>query len=216
MPKQTFYNLPNDKRETFLQAAIDEFADNDYLNASISKLCKTAGIAKGSFYQYFEDKKDLLLYLVELSLEEKQVLIQSIELPDLNAGFFDSMRGIFKLQAGYSIEHPRLTEVIYRAFYGALPFKDELIENLKQAGRDGYRQLLEKGIADGSIRPDIDLEAATFMIATLFAEVSRYIEKQLGLDNKAMFTRELTDAQWEEASQKFNGILQLLEMGLKK
>ena len=193
MPKKTYFNLPDEKRERFLVAAINEFADNDYPNASISKVCKQAGIAKGSFYQYFEDKKDLLMYMIEISLVEKQVLIDSIEIPDSKSGFFDSLRWIFKLQAGYSIEHPRLTEVIHRAFYGALPFKDEMIENLKQAGYDGYRQLLLKGIEDGSIRPDIDLDAATFMISTLFAELGRYIERQLKLDNKAMFTRELSD-----------------------
>ncbi|MEM8863193.1 MAG: TetR/AcrR family transcriptional regulator [Chloroflexota bacterium] len=215
MPKETYFNLPDEKRERFLEAAINEFADNDYPNASISKVCKQAGIAKGSFYQYFEDKKDLLMYMIELSLVEKQVLIDSIEIPDSESGFFDSLRWVFKVQTGYSIEHPRLTEVIYRAFYGALPFKDEMIENLKQAGYDGYRQLLLKGIEDGSIRPDIDLDAATFMISTLFAELGRYIERQLKLDNKAMFTRELSDAQWEEASKVFDGLLRLLESGLK-
>ena len=215
MPKQTYFNLPESKRETFLVAAIDEFADHDYPNASISRLCKTAGIAKGSFYQYFEDKKDLLLYLIHLSIEEKQALVDSIEMPDPDVGFFDSIRVIFKLQTGYNIAHPRLTEVVYRAFYGALPFKDEMIESLKQAGFDAYKALLQKGMADGSIRTDIDLEAATFVISTLFAELGRYIERQLELDNKAMFTRELSEKQWEEASQVFEGILRLLEHGLK-
>ena len=215
MPKETFLNLPPEKRERFLVAAINEFADNDYPNASISKVCKEAGIAKGSFYQYFADKKDLLLYMVELSIVEKQAMLEKIEIPDSNAGFFDSLRWIFKLQSGYNIQHPRLTEVIYRAFYGALPFKDEMIENLKQAGYEGYRQLLIKGIEDGSIRPDIDLDAATFLISTLFAELARYIERQLELDNKAMFTRELSNEQWNEANKVFDGLLRLLESGLK-
>lgn len=215
MPKQTYFNLPPDKRETFLVAAINEFADHDYPTASISRVCKTAGIAKGSFYQYFEDKKDLLLYLIQLGLEEKQALVASIELPDPNGGFFDSLRSTFTLQIGHSLQHPRLAEVAHRAFYGALPFKDEMIEGLKQAGVEAYRGMILKGMADGSLRPDIDIDAATFVISTVFTELSRYLEQQLGLDNKAMFTRELTDEQWAEASRHFDGILRLLESGLK-
>ena len=215
MPKQTYFNLPEDKRETFLVAAINEFADNDYPNASISRVCKTAGIAKGSFYQYFEDKKDLLLYLIQLMLEEKQELVESIELPEPDLGFFDSLRSIFTLQVGYNIRHPRLAEVAYRAFYGALPFKDEMIESLKQAGIDAYSILIEKGVNDASLRSDIDVEAATFVISTVFAELGRYLEKQLGLDNKALVIRSLTDEQWEEASRHFDGILRLLEFGMR-
>ena len=64
MPKQTFFNLPDDKRQRILDVVIDEFADNDYANVSISRIVARAGIAKGSFYQYFEDKEDLSGYLV--------------------------------------------------------------------------------------------------------------------------------------------------------
>ena len=67
MPKQTFFNLAESKRDAFLELAIDEFAKNDYKNASISRIVEKAGIAKGSFYQYFENKADLYLYLIQLS-----------------------------------------------------------------------------------------------------------------------------------------------------
>ena len=74
MPKQTFFNLPEDKRENLINIAIEEFAENDYQTASISRIVANAGIAKGSFYQYFENKEDniddifvfheLMLYVV--------------------------------------------------------------------------------------------------------------------------------------------------------
>ena len=50
MPKETFFNLPDDKRRRILDVVIDEFADNDYANVSISRIVARAGIAKGSFY----------------------------------------------------------------------------------------------------------------------------------------------------------------------
>ena len=61
MPYETFFNLPEEKRQTIFDILLEEFAENDYNSVSISRIVNRAGIAKGSFYQYFEDKKDLFL-----------------------------------------------------------------------------------------------------------------------------------------------------------
>nr|WP_302600181.1 TetR/AcrR family transcriptional regulator [uncultured Cellulosilyticum sp.] len=65
MPKQTFFNLPSEKRALILEAARQEFSEVTLQEASIANIIKRAGIPRGSFYQYFEDKDDLFLYLVE-------------------------------------------------------------------------------------------------------------------------------------------------------
>ena len=76
MPKQTFVNLPEEKRKAFIEIALDEFADNDYNSASVSKIVEKAGIAKGSVYQYFADKKDLFMYLLDVCNQEMMGHIQ--------------------------------------------------------------------------------------------------------------------------------------------
>ena len=38
MPNQTFFNLPDEKREQILQADNDEFADNDYDGISMQPI----------------------------------------------------------------------------------------------------------------------------------------------------------------------------------
>lgn len=87
MPNQTFFNLPDKKRQTIADLAIAEFANNDYQNASITKIVKQAKIAKGSFYQYFEDKKELYLYLVDLASKKKLAFLQQAKPPEPNMGF---------------------------------------------------------------------------------------------------------------------------------
>ena len=82
MPKQTFLNLPEEKRKAFLEIALEEFADNDYNTASISKIVEKAGIAKGSVYQYFEDKQDLFMYLLDVANKEMMGVIQQTPPPD--------------------------------------------------------------------------------------------------------------------------------------
>jgi AcrR family transcriptional regulator len=65
VPKQTFYNLQQDKKKKLIEAAEMEFTRVPIFEASIANIIKTAGISRGSFYQYFEDKDDLYFFLLE-------------------------------------------------------------------------------------------------------------------------------------------------------
>ncbi|PFJ04698.1 TetR family transcriptional regulator [Bacillus cereus] len=64
MPKQTFFNLEREKKEILIQAAMKEFSRVPLFEASISNIIKDAGIPRGSFYQYFEDKEDVFFFLL--------------------------------------------------------------------------------------------------------------------------------------------------------
>ena len=64
MPKQTYFHLSKDKQETLIAAAKQEFSRVPLHEASIANIIKSAGIPRGSFYQYFEDKEDLFYYLL--------------------------------------------------------------------------------------------------------------------------------------------------------
>lgn len=65
MPTTTFYNLPEDKKAKLLSSAIKEFTRVSYNEVSINQIVKDAGISRGSFYQYFKDKGDLLIYILQ-------------------------------------------------------------------------------------------------------------------------------------------------------
>lgn len=60
MSFERFDKLPDEKRKRILEAAKDEFLNSMYEKASINKIIQAAGISRGSFYTYFEDKQDLL------------------------------------------------------------------------------------------------------------------------------------------------------------
>ena len=69
MPTTTFFNLPEEKRKKLLRAAKEEFAAVPFDEASINKIIRSAGIPRGSFYMYFEDKRDLFLYIIRRFIE---------------------------------------------------------------------------------------------------------------------------------------------------
>lgn len=64
MPKERFLNLPDEKRRRICQAAYEELLRVTYDQLSINQIVQRAGIARGSFYQYFQDKDDLLAYMM--------------------------------------------------------------------------------------------------------------------------------------------------------
>lgn len=65
MPKETFFNLKQDKREKIETALINEFSRTTFEKSSISNIIEEAQIPRGSFYQYFEDKEDAVKYIMQ-------------------------------------------------------------------------------------------------------------------------------------------------------
>ena len=91
MPKETFYRLPDEKRERIMAAAEREFLENSFEAASINRIIKEAAIPRGSFYQYFEDKKDIFLYIVNTHKNEAFCFVESF-ITDSDGDVFSFMR----------------------------------------------------------------------------------------------------------------------------
>ncbi|MDK8641765.1 TetR family transcriptional regulator [Niallia taxi] len=95
MPKQTFFHLAQDKQDTLILAAKEEFSRVPLHEASIANIIKSAGIPRGSFYQYFDDKEDLYFYLLSETSKKntgKFLLILQENNGDLFKTFIESFR----------------------------------------------------------------------------------------------------------------------------
>ncbi len=94
MPTSTFFRLPQEKRTRLLDAAWDEFVCVPYAEASINRIIRRANIPRGSFYQYFVDKRDLFLFLIEQTCDLFFELFRQ-ELKRTRGDIFDTMSGMF-------------------------------------------------------------------------------------------------------------------------
>lgn len=65
MPSATFYRLPEEKRKRLIDACWGELTRVRFTDVSINRIITAAHIPRGSFYQYFGDKEDLIRYLLE-------------------------------------------------------------------------------------------------------------------------------------------------------
>lgn len=72
MPTERFYRLPKEKADAIRMAAIREFKRVPPEEVSINRIIRDADISRGSFYTYFEDKKELLKWLIADGVKETQ------------------------------------------------------------------------------------------------------------------------------------------------
>ncbi|MBK8988153.1 MAG: TetR/AcrR family transcriptional regulator [Chloroflexi bacterium] len=177
MPKQTFFNLPAEKRQTFLDVAIAEFAANDFANASVSRIVARAGIAKGSFYQYFENKEDLYRYLLDLGTQAKMALFHA-QPPDPSGSLFAYLRQLAQAGVAFELSQPQLSQIGYRAVQSnSLP--PEFLAEARQSSRHFFAQLITQAKSQGSVDTAVDEDLAAFVFSVVFTELGRYLMARL-------------------------------------
>lgn len=113
MPTKTFERLNAEKKNRLTAAAISEFAAFSYNRASLSQIVKSAGIAKGSIYQYFADKSDMYTYLVEFISEEKLSFIN--DQADQESDFFPAFKKMLLTGTVYDVTNPEKAMLLTNA-----------------------------------------------------------------------------------------------------
>jgi AcrR family transcriptional regulator len=167
MPKETFFNLPQEKKDKITELALEEFALYDYRSASLSRIVEKAGIAKGSMYQYFDDKKELYLYLVKLAAEIKfKTIDRQI---DTQAGdFFERYKLTTFYGARFDFSEPRYANILYHATYEPTdPEVMDISEELKKTSLQYIKAIVEDGINRGQLTKEISSEFIVFALYNL-------------------------------------------------
>lgn len=158
MPKKTFLRLDKEKQERILRTAIEEFQENGFANANIGRIADRAGIAKGSVYQYFEDKVDFFLYAVQWTLQYLRTTIDpQTAFEDMDV--FDYLLGAGRQKLDGLMKEPVLMK-FSRDFQSGKYYEltDEIHEAIRQDGNALILLLIRNGKNRGTVRQDVDDE----------------------------------------------------------
>ncbi len=207
MPKQTFLNLPKEKQSAFIEIALLEFANNDYNTASISKIVEKAGIAKGSVYQYFEDKQDLFMYLVDVSNQTLLGFVTTTQPPIPPDGFFEILRLQMSATVQASLKYPIHSKLLRRAYTAPLPFHEEIIENAREIREEHFQALIKQAQSSKHLDSALDVDIASFMVQGMLNELGSFLQSRFGEPEN-----------WSEAevNKVFDQVTTILKKGLKK
>lgn len=69
MPRPRFDKLPPEQQRAILRAALEEFSEHGFADASLNRIIDAAGISKGSMYYYFDGKDDLYAHVARVQLD---------------------------------------------------------------------------------------------------------------------------------------------------
>ncbi len=177
MPKQTFLNLPDEKQSRILDCAVDEFAEYGFDKASITRIVEASGIAKGSFYQYFEDKEDLYELVISRMLVEQKLRISAKyegQLEQLTLTEF--LRVLFRAMLEEFSHQPKIIRVSMDFIRHPNEAVYKRIEEKYRGMRDQYYQafiLREK--AHGEIDPNVNADVLAAMLLGLSYQLADWL-----------------------------------------
>jgi len=127
---------------------------------------------------------------------------------------FDYLRWLVRVGTTFELSHPKLAQVAFRALYVERPFGDEVLDHVQRGALGFYRSLLQMGVAQGSVDPEIDMDVAVFIVSTLFAEFGRRLIEQLQLSVDDLSAGSIAYQDLDVEAME-NHLISFLERGLR-
>ena len=163
-PKNTFRNLPEDKQRRITVAAVHEFAEYGFKQASVNRIVKETGIAKGSLYQYFAGKEALYLHVFADFIELVKQTVKENETTD-DGELFRRIRFVIKAGLQFIKTHPEYFRLYTRLLSEEeSPYRLELLAQVRFFPTEYFEPLIKKGQDAGVIRTDVSAGLIVFMI----------------------------------------------------
>lgn len=150
MIKKTFYNLPEKKRQRIIDAILKEFSSSSVEKVNVNRIIKAADISRGSFYQYFDDKVDLVEVLtksfIDISLEgAKQALTEA------DGDIFYTYNRLFEIIT--QLVNDEKQRIIMKNLIRNIKANDDLISDYMQNRFKGISELI--GITNNFSRDNL-------------------------------------------------------------
>lgn len=153
-------------RASLLRAAAECFARNGYDASSVAEVCAAAGVSKGAFYHHFPTKQALFLALLKqwldiLAKDLGQAQLDSQSVPEELSQMAVLAQSIFA-QAGGQL--PMFLEFWDQSAHDPAVWQETIAPYRRF--RDWFREMIERGIAEGSLRA-VDSELAAQVLVAV-------------------------------------------------
>jgi len=160
-----------DRKEEIIQAGIEVFAARGYYNTHIAQIVEKVGIAKGTFYLYFNSKKDLFISLIK---RHEKIFLEvfdnyTFDTNNKNLKIFleEMLLGFFKIYK----KHKNLSIIILRE---AVAVNEEFGDEFKRMEEKRFRRLqdLYKFLIENNyISKDIEFDYFAFAFLGIMESV---------------------------------------------
>ncbi len=186
-----------ERKKHILQCAKKLFAEHGYYKTQISDIIHDAKIARGTVYQYFDNKDDLFITLLENFYNDWEKAI-ALNLNNLDLEKISAKQYIFhriKNTLAFLEADRDLCTIVLRMGVGLHKEFDNLIQRFEIKILNLIAGDLELGIKYGNIRNDINIELASNLIAGALFRLSYYyfVQKKDAVNNLDDITNQILD-----------------------
>lgn len=166
-----FLNIEKAKQDRIINAAIKEFAGKGYDRASTNEIVKEAGISKGLLFHYFQNKKQLFLFVFDYCYD--LVIDEFYKKIDFNeTDFFMRMRQAIMVKMEMLTTYPDIFKFIQEVFLEeSAEIKVEFDKKKSELTHINIEKVYE-GIDYSKFRDDVDLTKIIKIISWTFEKMS--------------------------------------------
>lgn len=176
-----------ERREHILRSAGKVFSRKGYRLSSVSDIVEEAAIGRGTFYLYFESKRDIFRELIEAYFrgyaevleENHRRLVEALSgKGKVLRTWRDNMARVLR----YHSENPELTSIVYREALGSDEDFSEMVEELSTLARERLREEFQLMYRKGMMRKcDVELVTSVVMGSTVYL-IMEHLLKGNGMD----------------------------------
>ncbi|MFW5771496.1 MAG: TetR/AcrR family transcriptional regulator [Spirochaetota bacterium] len=159
---ETFEKIPGEKSERILRLSLEEFRRKGLSDTRIDDIAKKAGISHGSMYTYFASKDDLIRTIIQRGHHVQRQAFSGNEEKTMDV--FEIIERILSTSLSIAVNDPDSISIwLELSFeYNARFSEDTLV--LEKEGIAFWKDIIQQGIEEGSIRNRIDADAAAFCV----------------------------------------------------
>jgi AcrR family transcriptional regulator len=177
----TFRRLTPDKKERIYRVAVRLFGDFGYDGLPVDRLCREAGISKGSFFQYFPSKSHLLEFCVLVFNNYLAGRVAQVRASEPSALARDRLLYLYHALVVDS-KLQRSEEKFYHFVTNAVHHSAVAVEgiDLERHFHDYVAEIIERGEQTGEIRGDFDVHLTGYLVSLIIGALigRQYAGKQ--------------------------------------
>ncbi len=173
-----------ERREHILHSACAVFSRKGYRMASVSDIVEEAAIGRGTFYLYFDSKRDIFRELIENYFRGYAEVLQEnhkklVEACSGKGSILRTWRENMENVLRYHSENPHLTRIIYREALGKDEDFSDRVEELSKLAREMLKEEFRLMHEKGMMRPcDIEVVTSIVMGSTIYLIMEHLIDEK--------------------------------------
>lgn len=194
-----YSNHRESQRERILEVAEKLFIRDGIDSITLAQIAITARLTRVTLYQYFPDKKEIAWAVFKKVIDELQAVMET-EIAQINSsGYAKIERILFTAIESLETQTDSLRFIAMFNFLYAregIPVRMRgILEQALMTGKNGSTaDFIREGIADGSLRLDLDADLAAAALSNLlagmtsrFALLGTNVEQEYGYKNSILF-----------------------------